>query len=51
MLGFSQLERKSRGAHTWWVFVAGDGPDEGLGTWRIGRRRRLPSRLHERKGE
>ena len=32
--GFAQRERERRGGHTWWVLVAGEGPDEDLGRWR-----------------
>jgi len=33
-------ERERRGSRTWWwcVFVAGEGPHEDLGTWRLQRR-------------
>jgi hypothetical protein len=34
VLGFSQQEGKRRGGNTWWVLVAGEDTDEGLGTWR-----------------
>jgi len=29
--------REEKGAHTWWVLIAGEGHDEELGTWRRGR--------------
>ena len=52
MLGFAQREGKGRSAHTWWVLVAGEGPNEDLakgpttldlGTWEPGVRRRSAS--------
>jgi hypothetical protein len=37
-LGFGSISHskrgRERGRHTWWVLVAGQGPDEDLGTWR-----------------
>jgi hypothetical protein len=30
MLGFAQQEGTGRGGHTWWMLVAGEGPDEDL---------------------
>jgi hypothetical protein len=43
VLGLAQKEAKRRGARTWWVLIAGEGPGEDpakglmmlhLGTWR-----------------
>ena len=34
MLGSAQQEGKREGGHTWWVLVAGEGLNEGLGTSR-----------------
>jgi len=30
-LGFAQQERKRRGGRTWWVLVAGEGPEDRAG--------------------
>ena len=40
MLDIVDQERERRGSRTWWwcVFVAGEGPHEDLGTWRLQRR-------------
>ena len=37
MLGFAQQEGTGRGGHTWWMLVAGEGPDEDLASWREAR--------------
>jgi len=29
VFGFAQQERKRRGGRTYWVFVAGEGPEDG----------------------
>ena len=47
MLGFAQ-EGKRCGGHTCWELVAGEGPDEDLGTW-LGRRRRWVSRRRQKE--
>jgi len=40
VLDIVDQERERRGSRTWWwcVFVAGEGPHEDLGTWRLERR-------------
>jgi hypothetical protein len=48
-LGFAQQEGKKRGGRTWWVLVAGEGPqNKGLGT---AASRRPPSRRHQKQME
>jgi hypothetical protein len=50
-LGFAQQERKKRGGRTWWVLVAGEGPqNKGLCT-AAAASRRPPSRRHQKQIE
>jgi hypothetical protein len=50
VLGSHSRKRRPRGWAYLVVLVAGEGPEEDLGTWRraAGRQRRPPSRRHER---
>jgi len=51
VVGFAQQEGKAKGWAYLVVLVAGEGAEEDLVAWRVGRQRRTPSRRRRRRHE
>ena len=51
MLSFAQHEEKTKGRAYLMVLVDSEGAEEDLGTWRVARLRRPPSRRRRRRHE
>jgi len=45
VVGFAKQERKRRDGRTWWVLVAGEGPEDGE-TWETSWWCRVPAAAH-----